>query len=41
MSRTHSGNNGNVIVPWYEGERTPDLPYTSPIYFGFSYDDLH
>ena len=40
MSRTHSGNDGNVIVPWYEGERTPDLPYASPIYFGFSYDDL-
>ena len=32
MSRTHSGNNGNVIVPWYEGERTPDLPYACLLY---------
>ena len=40
MTYTHPGNDGNVIVPWYEGERTPDLPNASPIYFGFSYDDL-
>ena len=40
MTCTHPGNDGNVIVPWYEGERTPNLPNASPIYFGFSYDDL-
>ena len=40
MTYTHPGNDGNVIVPWYEGERTPDLPNASPIYFGFSYNDF-
>jgi sugar (pentulose or hexulose) kinase len=29
------GNGGRVIVPWYEGERTPDLPLAAPLAFGF------
>jgi len=34
------GNGGRVIVPWYEGERTPDLPDAAPLYFGFSPADF-
>ena len=41
LSFTSPGNNGNIIVPWYDGERTPDLPEGSPIYFGFSLKDLN
>ncbi len=29
------GNGGRVLVPWYEGERTPDVPHAAPLYFGF------
>ena len=35
------GNNGRIIVPWYEGERTPDMPNGTPIYFGFGLGDLN
>ena len=35
------GNNGRLIVPWYVGERTPDVPNGSPTYFGFSLADLN
>ncbi len=41
LSFTKPGNNGNIIVPWFKGERTPDLPEASPIYFGFSLNDLN
>lgn len=34
------GNNGRLIVPWYMGERTPDVPHGTPTYFGFSLHDL-
>ena len=34
------GNNGRVLVPWYEGERTPDLPLAAPLYFGFSISEV-
>jgi xylulokinase len=32
---TAPGNGGRVIVPWYQGERTPDLPLAAPLTFGF------
>ena len=35
------GNNGRMIVPWYVGERTPDVPHGTPIYFGFALNDLN
>ena len=41
LSFTDPGNNGNIIVPWYDGERTPDMPDASPIYFGFSLENLN
>jgi xylulokinase len=34
------GNEGRVLVPWYEGERTPDLPLAAPLYFGFGVSDF-
>jgi sugar (pentulose or hexulose) kinase len=34
------GNMGRVVVPWYEGERTPDLPKAAPLCFGFAPTDF-
>lgn len=34
------GNNGRLLIPWYEGERTPDVPKAKPIYFGFGLRDF-
>ena len=35
VERTPPGNGGRVVIPWYQGERTPDLPDAAPLYFGF------
>lgn len=32
---TPPGNRGRLLIPWYVGERTPDVPLAAPIYFGF------
>ncbi len=37
---TPPGNNGRLLIPWYEGERTPDVPQASPTYFGFGLNDF-
>jgi xylulokinase len=37
---TPAGNRGRVLVPWYVGERTPDLPHAAPLYFGFELSDF-
>jgi xylulokinase len=29
-----------LLIPWYTGERTPDLPNAAPLYFGFGIDDF-
>lgn len=34
------GNHGRLVVPWYMGERTPDVPTGAPVYFGFGLADL-
>ena len=34
------GNEGRLLIPWYVGERTPDVPQASPVYFGFGLDDF-
>jgi len=34
------GNEGRLLIPWYMGERTPDVPQASPVYFGFGLDDF-
>jgi len=38
IGRTPPGNEGCLLIPWYAGERTPDLPQASPLYFGFPLD---
>lgn len=37
---TEPGNGGKIICPWFEGERTPDLPEAAPVYFGFEIKDF-
>jgi sugar (pentulose or hexulose) kinase len=34
------GNGGRLLLPWYVGERTPDLPQAAPVYFGFGLSDF-
>jgi xylulokinase len=40
IERTEAGNGGRLLIPWYTGERTPDLPNAAPLYFGFGIDDF-
>jgi len=40
VERTPPGNGGRVLVPWYEGERTPDVPLAAPLAFGFGVADM-
>lgn len=40
VARTPPATGGRVILPWYVGERTPDLPAATPVYFGFGSQDL-
>ncbi|MCI0515616.1 hypothetical protein L0128_20570 [candidate division KSB1 bacterium] len=40
IARTKPGNNGRLLIPWYMGERTPDLPLAAPLYFGFGLNDF-
>ncbi len=40
VRNTPPGNNGQMLIPWYAGERVPDLPQAAPLYFGFSLDGL-
>ena len=40
ISKTPAGNAGKLIIPWYEGERTPDVAQAAPLYFGFGLDDF-
>ncbi len=41
ISESDPGNNGNMIIPWFEGERTPDIPDACATYFGFKPRDLN
>jgi xylulokinase len=40
IRKTKPGNGGRLLLPWYMGERTPDLPQASPVYFGFDLDEF-
>jgi len=40
VNKTKPGNNGKVLIPWYMGERTPDVPLASPIYMGFKLSEF-
>jgi sugar (pentulose or hexulose) kinase len=35
VQRAPPGNGGRVLIPWYVGERTPDVPLATPVAFGF------
>jgi xylulokinase len=34
------GNDGRFLIPWYMGERTPDVPHAAAVYFGFGLNDF-
>ncbi len=40
VQQTPPGNRGRLLIPWYVGERTPDLPLAAPLYFGFGLADF-
>lgn len=40
VAGTPPGNGGRLLVPWYVGERTPDLPLAAPVSFGFGSADF-
>ncbi|KPJ88577.1 MAG: hypothetical protein AMS18_13400 [Gemmatimonas sp. SG8_17] len=40
IEQTSPGNGGRLLIPWYVGERSPDLPLAAPIYFGFGVDEF-
>jgi xylulokinase len=40
LQKTKPGNGGLFLLPWYGGERTPDLPNGTPLYFGFDLNDF-
>jgi xylulokinase len=40
IQKTPAANGGKLLIPWYEGERTPDVPLASPVYFGFGLNDF-
>lgn len=40
IRQTLPGNNGRLLIPWYVGERTPDVPIAGPVYFGFGVQDF-
>ncbi|MBN2102806.1 hypothetical protein JW835_02090 [bacterium] len=40
MKQTPPCNKGRMLLPWYMGERTPDVPQATPVYFGFGLADF-
>ncbi|MCK4297590.1 MAG: hypothetical protein KAX28_13155 [Candidatus Marinimicrobia bacterium] len=40
IKKTKPGNSGRLLIPWYVGERTPDVPEAAPLYFGFGLGDF-
>ena len=41
ISKSNPGNNGNMVIPWFDGERTPDIPDACATYFGFKLGELN
>jgi xylulokinase len=37
---TEVGAGGRLLLPWFTGERTPDLPDARPLWLGFSVEDF-
>ncbi|TFG99286.1 MAG: hypothetical protein E4H13_09025, partial [Calditrichales bacterium] len=40
IQHTKPGNGGRLLLPWFIGERTPDLPLATPVTFGFKLGDF-
>jgi xylulokinase len=40
VDATPPGNGGRILIPWFTGERTPDVPAAAPTYFGFGLGDF-
>jgi xylulokinase len=40
IKKSKAGNDGRLLVPWYIGERTPDVPLAAPVYYGFGLDEF-
>ena len=40
IRKTGPGNGGRLLIPWFTGERTPDVPLAAPVYFGFGPGDF-
>jgi len=40
IRETSPGNQGRLIIPWFTGERTPDVPLASPVSLGFGLEDF-
>ena len=41
LDKTEVGNKGKMLIPWFEGERTPDVPLATPTYIGFGLNDFN
>jgi xylulokinase len=41
IHQTKPGNNGKILIPWFSGERTPDLPKAASLFFGFQLEDFN
>ena len=41
INQTCPGNKGRLLIPWFIGERTPDLPLAAPVYVGFQLADFN
>jgi xylulokinase len=37
---TAPAEEGRLLIPWFTGERTPDLPQATPVFFGFGLDSF-
>jgi len=40
VKKVPAGNKGRFLIPWYMGERTPDVPNAAAVYFGFGLEDF-
>jgi len=40
IERSSPWEGGRMLIPWFGGERTPDLPWATPVYFGFTLDSM-
>ena len=40
IRKTSPGNEGRLLIPWFEGERTPDVPKAAPVHLGFRTGDF-